>query len=73
MTLSRLGRDAAVAMVVGEMPVDIAMGHGAGCATVGVTYGNASRRELADAGADYVIDALSELLGLPLIVSTFMI
>lgn len=60
-TLERLGRVSGNTLVVGDMPVDIAMGNGAGCATIGVTYGNSSRRELMDAGADFVIDRFSEL------------
>ena len=43
------------------MPVDIAMGKGAGASTVGVTYGNSSREALRKAGADFVIDDIREL------------
>lgn len=48
-------------IVVGDMPVDIAMGAGSGCRTVGVTYGNSSRGRLAEAGATYIIDCFSQL------------
>lgn len=49
------------AMVIGDMPVDIIMGKSAGVYTCGVTYGNSDRPRLFEAGADYVIDSLSEL------------
>jgi len=49
-------------LVVGDMPFDILMGRGAGVATCGVTYGNATAQELLEAGADYVIDDISGLL-----------
>ncbi len=52
------------AIVIGDMPMDILMGKGAGVATCGVTYGNADRETLLEAGADYVIDQIGELLGL---------
>ena len=61
-TLKQLGQDAADTLVVGDMPVDIAMGKGAGCATVGVTYGNATRMELIDAGATFIIDSFNDIL-----------
>lgn len=61
-TLNRLHKDAARTLVVGDMPVDIAMGSGAGCRTVGVTYGNSSHSDLTAAGATYVIDSFPALL-----------
>lgn len=60
-TLKRLGRDASRSIMVGDMPVDIAMGLGAGCMTVGVTYGNSTRHDLAAAGASRIIDSMPEL------------
>ena len=62
MTLRKLNIDASDTLVVGDMPVDILMGKGAGCTTCCVTYGNATREELVEAGADYVIDDFSALL-----------
>ena len=61
-TLEILKKKPEAAVVVGDMPVDIAMGRGAGCRTVGVTYGNSCREQLEAAGADKVIDAFPELL-----------
>ena len=46
-----LNEDASETLVVGDMPVDILMGKGAGCTTCGVTYGNATREELVEAFA----------------------
>lgn len=61
-TLEQFGVDASAAVVVGDMPVDIQMGKAAGARTVAVTYGNASREALVEAGADIIIDDFSKLL-----------
>lgn len=61
-TLELLNVEPDQAIVVGDMPVDIKMGLGAGCCTVGVSYGNSNRRALINAGADYVIDKFSEII-----------
>lgn len=61
-TLRTLGVAADRTVVVGDMPVDVAMGRGAGCRTVGVSYGNSSREDLQAAGADCVIDRFAGLL-----------
>ncbi len=61
-TLEALGFAPEETLVVGDMPVDILMGRNAGAATCAVTYGNASREELAAAGADWIIDRFSGLL-----------
>lgn len=63
-TLDALGMKAKDTIVVGDMPVDIIMGRNAGTFTCGVTYGNASIQQLTDAGADYIIDNISQLLKL---------
>jgi phosphoglycolate phosphatase len=65
-TMADMGFTADETLVVGDMPVDIQMGKGAGARTCAVTYGNASRDELIAAGADYVIDDFSELTGIGL-------
>lgn len=62
MTLEKLHVNAENALIVGDMPVDILMGRNAGCRTVAVTYGNSNRADLVEAGADYVIDDIAELL-----------
>ena len=63
-TMAALGFDAAETLVVGDMPVDVKMGLGAGAFTCGVTYGNSNREALLAAGAHWVIDDFGELEGL---------
>ena len=65
-TMADMGFTAEETLVVGDMPVDIQMGKGAGARTCAVTYGNASREELISAGTDYIIDDFSELLDIDL-------
>ena len=54
--------EAGQALVVGDMAVDILMGANAGAKTCGVTWGNGTKEELLQAGADYLIDNMDELL-----------
>ena len=61
-TLRTMHIDAAETLVIGDMPVDILMGSRAGCRTCAVTYGNATRKELEEAGSDYIINDITELL-----------
>ena len=65
-TMADLGFTPEETLVVGDMPVDILMGRGAGAKTCAVTYGNASRADLAAAGADRIIDSFSEMLDIDL-------
>lgn len=60
MTMEKLSFKPAETVVVGDMPVDIQMGLGAGAYTCGVTYGNANRAALEEAGAHAVIDHFKE-------------
>jgi len=46
---------------VGDMNVDILMGRNAGAKTCGVTYGNGTREELEEAGADYIVDSMTDI------------
>jgi phosphoglycolate phosphatase-like HAD superfamily hydrolase len=64
--MADLGFSSGETLVVGDMPVDIQMGRGAGACTCGVTYGNASRAALAAAGADLIIDDFSQMLTIDL-------
>ena len=66
-TMADLGFQPEETLVVGDMPVDILMGQGAGARTCGVTYGNASRADLVAAGADCIIDDFSQLLSIDLL------
>ena len=59
--LAATGFAACQALVVGDMSVDILMGVNAGAKTCGVTYGNGTREELEQAGADYIVDSIDEL------------
>lgn len=61
-TLATLGFKAQETLVVGDMGVDILMGSRAGAKTCGVTWGNGSREELQQAGADFIINDMRELL-----------
>jgi phosphoglycolate phosphatase len=54
-------REHAATVYVGDTTTDIESGRVAGCTTIGVTSGPHSREQLQTAGADVVIDALSEL------------
>ena len=61
-TLRELNVEAERTLVVGDMPVDILMGSRAGCKTCAVAYGNATREELQEAGADHIIDDMADLV-----------
>jgi phosphoglycolate phosphatase len=61
-TLRHFGLAPADALVVGDMTYDILMGRRAGCATCGVSYGNGSREELLEAGADRVVDDFADIV-----------
>ena len=63
-TLANMHYDAGETLVVGDMAVDIRMGANAGARTCGVTWGNGTRDELVQAGADYIIDSMEELIGI---------
>lgn len=60
-TLKHYGMKAEDAVVIGDTHFDILMGRNAGCATIGVTYGNGSRESLIEAGADMVVDDFAEI------------
>ncbi len=63
-TMADLGFAPEETLVVGDMPMDILMGKGAEAYACGVTYGNADRETLLKNGADFVIDAIGELIPL---------
>jgi phosphoglycolate phosphatase len=46
--------------VVGDTPLDIDAGHGAGCLAIGTATGHYSADELREAGADHVMSSLRE-------------
>ena len=61
-TLAAMHYAASETLVVGDMAVDILMGANAGTKTCGVTWGNGTREELNEAGADFIIDRMEELI-----------
>ena len=63
-TLAAMHYAASETLVVGDMAVDILMGANAGAKTCGVTWGNGSRETLIEAGADYIIEKMEELIDL---------
>ena len=60
--LDILGFMADETLVVGDMAVDILMGLHARAKTCGVTWGNGTREELKEAGADFIIDRMEDLI-----------
>ena len=61
-TLRELNIAPSEAIMVGDMPVDIAMAHNAGIRAIGVDYGNATREELEAAEADWIVDSITKIL-----------
>jgi HAD superfamily hydrolase (TIGR01509 family) len=62
LAIERLGVNANEAIYIGDMQTDMYAAQAAKLrACVGVTIGFANRRELETAGADYIIDSLTEL------------
>ncbi len=60
--LTLCGHTPTNALMVGDHPMDIVMGIQAGTSTAGVTTGEADRRTLHNAGAQYVVENLSQLM-----------
>lgn len=63
-TLKSMGIDASEALMVGDMPVDIAMAQNAAVKTCAVTYGNSPREDLEKSHPDYLIDDFGQLLAI---------
>ena len=61
-TLNALDVAPSEAIVVGDMPVDVLMAHNAEVRTIAVEYGNATRAELTESQAEWIIDDFRELL-----------
>lgn len=59
--LDRLGADPVTTLYVGDSDVDVACGHNAGMRVAGVAWGFRGPGELADAGADFIVDAPAQL------------
>ena len=52
------------ALVVGDTTFDLMMGQAAGCKVCGVTWGNHTEEMLRQANPDYIIQNISDLIGL---------
>ncbi len=61
-TLAALNIAPSEAIMVGDMPVDIAMAHNAGIRAIGVDYGNATHEELEAAEAEWIVDDITKIL-----------
>lgn len=64
--LEQLGAAPETTLYVGDSNVDVACGHNAGLKVAGVTWGFRGRDELAEAGADYLVDTNEQLTELVL-------
>lgn len=62
--LKRFGVKKAEALMVGDAATDVKAGQNAGVKTVGVTHGFSTHAQLIEAGADHIIDSISELVTL---------
>jgi phosphoglycolate phosphatase len=60
--LDRMGVRPSNAILVGDHPTDIAAGRAVGALTVGVLSGRVARAALEEAGADYVVNDIRDLL-----------
>ncbi len=49
------------AAMVGDTTMDVLSGKAAGCAAIGVSWGNGEAQDLKNAGADHVCDSMKEL------------
>lgn len=64
--LRQLGTEPQQTTMVGDMTTDVEAAHSAHITCVGITHGFASREQHETARADYIVDSLSELLGIVL-------
>ncbi|HEY4487618.1 MAG TPA: HAD family hydrolase [Candidatus Paceibacterota bacterium] len=63
--LHEMGVEASDAVMIGDTDADIGAGKAAGVAfTIGITHGVGTREILEEAGADYVVDHLNDVLPL---------
>jgi len=59
--LREVGADPARTLMVGDKPVDVVTGRGAGTFTVGVTYGYGAPESLVAAAPDFLLEEISQL------------
>ena len=60
--MDALGFGADETVIVGDSPVDVEAGKGAGISTIGAAYGFRGVDELKEAGADIIIESFSRLI-----------
>lgn len=60
----RLGVPPAATLMVGDAPGDVKAAHGAGALAWGVSFGYRPASELKAAGADFIVDRLTDIAGL---------
>ena len=60
--IEKLGVDAADALAIGDTPYDVEAARGAGIATIGLTSGPFSERQMRDAGAIAIFADVADLL-----------
>lgn len=64
LVMERVGISPKKTLIVGDSAVDIECGKRAGTYTCGVTYGYRDKKEIVEAGADWIIDDMGELTNL---------
>ena len=64
--MERYGKNPEDTAYVGDMQNDMIAAKKAGAAAIGITTGYHSRNMLKEAGADYIVDSLSELENIPI-------
>lgn len=62
--IRRLGKTPTDAVMVGDRCHDIIGGRAVGFDTIGVLYGYGDRKELLEAGPDYIVDSVADLAAL---------
>ena len=64
LVMERVGISPKKTLIVGDSAVDIECGKRAGTYTCGVTYGYRDKKELIEAGADWIIDDIGKLINI---------
>ena len=62
--IKTLNADRSECIYIGDSDVDVLTAHNAGLECIGVTWGNRCRQELADSGAEYIVESPSDILDL---------
>lgn len=62
--MKTIGANTADTVYIGDSEVDVCTAHNAGLKCIGVTWGNRSRTELVESGAEYVVDNPLDILNI---------